>query len=243
MPEGDSLHRAARRLQLLVGEKVEVEAPHPRAAVKRVAERLDGRHLEAVEAHGKNLLLRFEGGLVLRSHLRMTGRWRLERRGVRRTGTPWLVLKGRAHEAVLWRGAVLELDGGELPLGPDILAEPPDLDRMVANLRAANRGGEIGEILLDQRLIAGIGNVWRAEALWDARVSPWRTLDSLSDDKLRDVLLAANRRMAAALDGARGRRRVYRRTGRPCERCGTRIRADRQGESARTVYWCSGCQE
>src|SRR4051812_49928035 len=76
MPEGDSLHRAARRLQVLVGEQVEVETPHPRAAVKGLAERLDGRRLEAVEAVGKNLLLRFEGGLVLRSHLRMNGRLR-----------------------------------------------------------------------------------------------------------------------------------------------------------------------
>src|SRR4051812_50095058 len=76
MPEGDSLHRAARRLQVLVGEQVEVETPHPRAAVKGLAERLDGRRLEAVEAGGKNLLLRVEGGLVLRSPLRMNGRWR-----------------------------------------------------------------------------------------------------------------------------------------------------------------------
>lgn len=243
MPEGDSLHRIARRLQVLVGERLQVDAPHPRAAVKRVAERLDGRRLEAVEAHGKNLLLRFEGGLVLRSHLRMTGRWRLERRGVRRTGTPWLVLRGREHEAVLWRGAVLDLDGGPLALGPDILAERPDLDRIMANLRAADGGREVGEALLDQRLVAGIGNVWRAEALWDARVSPWRTLGSLSDAALREVLVAANGRMTAALDGARGRRRVYRRTGRPCERCGTPICAERQGEDARTVYWCSGCQE
>src|SRR5258708_36278244 len=76
MPEGDSLHRAARRLQLLAGQRVEVETPHPRASGKQLAERLDGRLLESVEAVGKNLLLRFEGGLVLRSHLRMTGRWR-----------------------------------------------------------------------------------------------------------------------------------------------------------------------
>src|SRR5260221_10718991 len=77
MPEGDSLHRAARRLQLLAGQRVEVETPHPRASGKQLAERLDGRLLESVEAVGKNLLLRFEGGLVLRSHLRMTGRWRV----------------------------------------------------------------------------------------------------------------------------------------------------------------------
>src|SRR6476620_3766155 len=102
MPEGDSLHRAAQRLQVLVGERLEVETPHPRAAVKGLAERLDGRRLDGVEAVGKNLLLRFEGGIVLRSHLRMNGRWRVEPRGARRTGKPWLVLRGAEHEGVLW---------------------------------------------------------------------------------------------------------------------------------------------
>src|SRR5215468_5290790 len=109
MPEGDSLHRAARRLQVLVGQRVEVETPHPRAAVKGLEARLDGRKLERVEAVGKNLLLRFEGGLVLRSHLRMTGRWQVVERGVARHGTPWLVLSGAEREAVLWNGPVLEL--------------------------------------------------------------------------------------------------------------------------------------
>src|SRR5204862_7175875 len=126
MPEGDALHRAAERLQVLVGEHVEVETPNPRASGKGIAERLDGRKLERVEAVGKNLLLTFEGGQVLRSHLRMTGRWRVSRRGSPRTGLPWLVIRGRAHEAVLWNGPVLELDGRRLSrLGPDILEGTP----------------------------------------------------------------------------------------------------------------------
>src|ERR1700745_3842718 len=139
MPEGDSLHRAARRLQVLVGERVEVETPHPRAAVKRLPERLDGRKLEQVEAVGKNLLLHFEGGIVLRSHLRMNGRWRVERRGAARAGKPWLVLRGGEHEAVLWNGAVLELvrEGAAPRLGPDILGEPPDYETMASRLQAA----------------------------------------------------------------------------------------------------------
>src|SRR3712207_6768111 len=109
MPEGDSLRRAAARLQVLVGEEVGVETPHPRAQVTRVAERLDGRRLEAVEAVGKNLLLHFDGGLVLRSHLRMKGRWHVQPRGAEIHGTPFLVLHGSAHDAVLWHGPVLEL--------------------------------------------------------------------------------------------------------------------------------------
>src|SRR5437764_4666542 len=148
VPEGDSLHRAAQMLQVLAGQRVEVETPHPRAAAKGIVERLDGRTLETVEAVGKNLLLRFEGGLVLRSHLRMTGRWRVEPKGARRVGRPWLVLRGDAHEAVLWNGPVLELgrdDGSVRRLGPDILARPPDLDGMIERLRAAPPGREVGD--------------------------------------------------------------------------------------------------
>jgi endonuclease VIII len=244
VPEGDSLHRAARRLQVLVGERVEVETPHPRAAVKGLAERLDGKRLEAVEAVGKNLLLRFEGGLVVRSHLRMNGRWRVERRGAARRGKPWLVLRGAEHEAVLWNGAVLELVGGRgAPrLGPDILGEPPDYETMLRRLRAGPQDREVGDALLDQRLVAGIGNLWRAEALWEAQVSPWRPLDELGDDELRAVLEAAHALMRTALDGRRPPRRVYRRVGRPCPRCGGIVRSAPQGEHARTTYWCPDCQ-
>src|SRR6185437_10697157 len=203
MPEGDSLHRAAQQLQLLVGEAVEVETPHPRAAVKGLAGRLDGRRLERVEAVGKNLLLHFEGGLVLRSHLRMKGRWRVEARGAARVGKPWLVLRGAEHEAVLWNGAVLELVGarGAPRLGPDILGEPPDYETMLLRMRAGPQEREFGDALLDQRLVAGIGNLWRAEALWEAHVSPWRPLGKLGDDELLAVLGAAHALMRTALDG------------------------------------------
>jgi endonuclease-8 len=244
VPEGDSLHRAARRLQVLVGERVAVETPHPRAAVKGLAERLDGRTLEAVEAVGKNLLLRFEGGLVLRSHLRMKGRWRVEPRGTARVEKPWLVLRGAEHEAVLWGGSVLELVTSCYlhGLGPDILGEPPDYETMLARWRAAPQKRELGDALLDQRLVAGIGNLWKAEALWEARVSPWRRLDATGDDELQAVLDAAHRLMRTALDGRRPQRRVYRRAGRPCPRCGGIVRSAPQGEHARTAYWCPDCQ-
>lgn len=244
MPEGDSLHRVARRLQALVGQYVEVETPHPRTAVKRLPERLDGRRLEGVEAVGKNLLLRFEGGLVLRSHLRMKGRWRLERRGAVRVGKPWLVLRGEEHEAVLWNGAELELVGprGAPRLGPDILGDPPDFETMLARLHTA-RERELGDALLDQRLVAGIGNLWRAESLWEARVSPWRRLDMVTDDELRTVLDSAHRLMRTALDGRRAPRQVYRRVGRPCRRCGGTVRSAPQGDHARIAYWCPACQK
>jgi endonuclease-8 len=244
MPEGDSLHRAARRLQVLVGERVEVETPHPRAAVKGLAERLDGRRLEHVEAVGKNLLLRFDGGLVLRSHLRMKGRWRVERRGTARAGKPWLVLRGAEHEAVLWGGPVLELVTSchLRGSGPDILGEPPDFETMLARLRAGPQERELGDALLDQRLVAGIGNLWKAETLWEARVSPWRRLAEVDDAELQAVLEAAHRLMRTSLGGRRPPRRVYRHAGRPCPRCGGIVLSAPQGESARTAYWCPGCQ-
>jgi endonuclease-8 len=243
VPEGDSLHRAARRLQVLVGERVDVETPHPRAAVTGLAERLDGRRLEQVEAVGKTLLLHFEGGLVLRSHLRMKGRWRVERRGTARTGKPWLVLRGAEHEAVLWNGAVLELVGarGAPRLGPDILGEPPDIETMLARLRAEPER-EVGDALLDQRLVAGIGNLWKAEALWEARLSPWRRLEEIDDSELQAVLEAAHALMRTAVDGPRPARRVYRRAGRLCPRCGGVVRSAPQGANARTAYWCPECQ-
>ena len=244
MPEGDSVHRAAQRLQVLVGRHVEVETPHPRAAVKGIAERLDGRRLEQVDAVGKNLLLRFEGGLILRSHLRMSGRWRVEARGRARVGKPWLVLRSAEHEAVLWNGAVLELlrDDPKLRLGPDILAEEPDFDGMLARLRAEPQEREAGDALLDQRLVAGIGNLWKAEALWEARVSPWRPLGQLGDGELWAVLEAAHMLMRKSVAGPRPPRRVYRRAGRACPRCGGIVRSASQGRHARTAYWCPGCQ-
>jgi endonuclease-8 len=243
MPEGDALHRAARRLQVLVGQELGVETPHPRAAVKQLAPRLDGKRLESVEAIGKNLLLRFEGGLVLRSHLRMKGRWRVLARDADVFGTPWLVLKGEEHTGVLWHGPVLELDRGVARrLGPDILADPPDYDEMVARIRRAPVDRAIGDILLDQRLVSGIGNVWKVESLWAEQVSPWRRVGDVTDEELRAVLAAAHRLMRARLDQVPGTRHVYRRKGHMCPRCGTPIKSWPQGDGARMAYWCPQCQ-
>jgi endonuclease-8 len=243
VPEGDAVHRAARRLRALVGEPLEVETPHPRAAVKQLAERLDGRRLEGVDAVGKNLLLRFEGGVVLRSHLRMNGRWRVQRRGAPRVGKPWLVLRGAEAEALQWNGPVLELSGGVVGrLGPDVLTDPPAVEAMLERLRTGDPSAYVGEALLDQRLVAGIGNKWMAEALWEARLSPWRTVGSVADEELAAALRAASRLMRRSLEGERGRRRVYRRAGMPCPRCGAAVRSRGQGEANRIAYWCPECQ-
>ena len=244
MPEGDSLHRAARRLQVLVGERVEVETPHPRAQAAIDAAGLHGRRLESVEAIGKNLVLRFDDGVVLRSHLRMSGRWTVRPRGEPRTGRPWLVLRGRIAEGVLWNGPVLELHTRALArLGPDILATPPDIGAMVARLRSVDGERWLGDVLQDQALVAGIGNMWMAETLWRAQLSPWLRLRDVPETDRARVLETAARLMRAAVDAGREPpKRVHGRAGRPCRRCGTPIRSFGQGDANRTAYWCSTCQ-
>ena len=101
---------------------------------------------------------------------------------------------------------------------------------------------DVRDAVLDQRLVAGIGNLWKAEALWEARVSPWRALEDVPDPELLAVLDAAHRLMRSGVEGTRPLRRVYRRVGRPCRRCGATIRSRAQGAAARTAYWCPGCQ-
>ena len=242
MPEGDSIHRAARRLQVLVGDRIRAESFHPRAQALGVAARLDGLRLVHVEAVGKNLLLRFEGGVTLRSHLRMSGRWWVQPLGTALRGRPWLVLRGSEHEAVQWNGPVLELRADAVQrVGPDILAEPPNLPEMVDRLRRAPEL-PLGEALQRQALVAGIGNMWVAETLWAARLSPWLRVRELADEALVDVLEEARRLMSASLAGSRPPRRAYRHAGRPCRRCGTPIRSRGLGEANRTAYWCPTCQ-
>jgi endonuclease VIII len=239
MPEGDALHRVAERLRVLEGEVVQAESPHPRAALLGIATRIDGKRLEGVEARGKNLLLTFEGGLVVRSHLRMHGRWLVQRAGRPVFGRPWLVLRAGEWQAVQRNGPVLELGTSRLArLGPDIMVDPPAVGVMLERFRRTDRGRELGDALLDQTLVAGIGNKWKAEALFEVSLSPWARLDDLADIDLAGLLQAASRLMRS---GRRGNL-VYRRVGRPCRRCGTPIRSRPQGENARMAYWCPSCQ-
>ncbi len=209
----------------------------------RVAEEVDGRRLERVEAVGKNLFLHFEGGVTVRSHLRMSGSWRVTSPGAPVVGRPWLVLRGARAQALLYGGRVLELNGRvRRRLGPDILAPEPDLARMLSNLRREHAAREVGDALLDQRLLAGIGNMWKAEALWAERVSPWRSLGEVSDDELLRVLRWAAREMRRSVETGRNETKVTARAGRPCPRCRTRIRSRGQGDDNRTAYWCPSCQ-
>ncbi len=246
MPEGDALHRIAARLQPLVGERIEASSPSPQGLVTGVARAIDGRLLESVEAVGKNLLLRFEGGLTVRSHLRMNGRWTVRRRGAAPwRGHPWLLLRTTGWEAAQWNGPVLRVDDGRARrLGPDLLADGTTVDDVVAHVRSACPDRLLGDVLVDQRVVAGIGNMWLAELLWRARVSPWLPVGEATDAELEVALGWARDAMreAVAKRAARPTRAVYRRAGRPCRRCGAPIRSRGLGELNRTAYWCERCQ-
>jgi endonuclease-8 len=243
VPEGDAIWRVAALLQPLVGARVEAESPHPRGRATGVADVVDGRVLEGVDAVGKHLLLRFDGGVTLRSHLRMSGRWRLEPRGAPQRGLPWLVLRGGEWEARQWNGPVLALDRRPLArLGPDLLATETRVVDLLNRIRRDELARPIGEALLDQRLVAGIGNMWLAEMMWHARVSPWRPVGDVSDEELAAMLGWAQERMRAAVSGARLDRAVHRRAGRPCRRCGEPILSRGLGEANRIAYWCPACQ-
>ncbi|MFT3866208.1 MAG: DNA-formamidopyrimidine glycosylase family protein [Solirubrobacterales bacterium] len=250
MAEGDTILRAKRRLaDALVGGSVAVSAPNPRGRAAGI-ERLDGRTLEAVDAHGKHLLLRF-GDLVLHSHLGMSGGWHVYEPGARwrrPRSSAWAVLAGEHAEAVEFGGPTLRVlrasrvavDPQLARLGPDILAPDLDLDEVTAKFRATDRSRTLGEALLDQSLTAGIGNIFKSEACFAAKVDPWRPLAEVDDDDLRRVLEAAREQMLVAVAG-RHRFAVYKHRG-PCLRCRGPVRHHGQGDANRTTWWCERCQ-
>jgi formamidopyrimidine-DNA glycosylase len=169
----------------------------------------------------------------------MHGRWLVQPAGRPVFGRPWLVLRAGEWQAVQRNGPVLELGTSRLArLGPDIMVDPPAVESMLERFRRTDRTRELGDALLDQTLVAGIGNKWKAEALFEVSLSPWTRLDELSDAELRGVLQAASRLMRS---GRRGNS-VYRLVGRQCRRCGAAIRSQPQGEHARMAYWCPSCQ-
>jgi endonuclease VIII len=264
MPEGDTILWAATRMRPVLEGRVPelIEMPagergerRASAGRKRWPSRLLGRAITRIDTHGKHLFLRFEGGLVLHSHLGMTGMWGVfeaDQRWPRSRSRAWLVL-GRADRAVIeFDGPVLELmtDGRSrfdqrlAALGPDVLGEQFDRERFIARVREDDPSRPIGDALLDQRNLAGIGNIWKSEGCWEARVDPWRPLRSLSDEQLLQIVSGIRPRMLDS--GLKGPRhaapRVFRRAGRPCGRCGTAIAVRTQGEANRATYWCPHCQ-
>lgn len=254
MAEGDTIHRAARHIgAALAGSPVSARTPGPRRPDGRAVAELEGRTLEAAEARGKHLLLRFEGGLVLHSHLGMRGAWHVYRTGApwrKPARSAWIALAGAGAEAVNFNGSSLRLvrerelarDPRLARLGPDILASGFSDEVGVAALRRDDPGRELGDALLDQALIAGIGNIFKSEGCFAARVDPWRPLADLDDEELLRVVAATRKLMAGALESGRQPKRVHRRPRMPCPRCRTPIRSRAQGDDARTTYWCPRCQ-
>jgi endonuclease-8 len=206
----------------------------------------------AVDAYGKHLLLRFEGDLVIHSHLRMRGKWRVGGAGERRPGGTWLVLRRGAREVWQVNGPVLELmtasrvrfDQRLAGLGPDILADELDEPAILRRLREDDATRPIGDALIDQRIVAGIGNMWKAEGCFDVGIDPFRRTGDVTDDEVLAILRALRPKMQqSAADGMQDRfKRVHAHAGRPCPRCGGPIASSGQWEDNRTTYWCPRCQ-
>ena len=230
MPEGDTIHYAALRVGGALAGHVpdRIVTPHPRFARDRWPERLAGRPVEAVEARGKHLLLHFGGGLAIHSHLRMTGAWRVLPRGERwprSAHAAWLVIGRGDDDVVQFDGPVLELltearlrsDPRLRGLGPDIVAAAPfDEACFLRRLREDDPTRTLGDALLDQHTVAGIGNFWKSEGCWAAGVDPWRPLAAVSDDEALAVVRALRPLMQrSAADGRQDRfRTIYERAGR-----------------------------
>lgn len=256
VPEGDTISRAARNLhtvlagrQLVRFEAARIAGPRPRA----------GTTVRSVEARGKHLLVHFSDGHVLHTHLRMTGSWHLYR-----VGEPWRKPRARARVvlevedgtvAVCFSAPTVELlDRGRIgrhpaltALGPDLCRADADLDEAVRRLGRLDPGTEVGSALLDQRVAAGIGNVYKSEVCFACAIDPGTRLVDLDDGTRRTLLETASALLRANLD--RDRRAttprglaVYGRAGEACGRCGATIRRRRQGEQARSTYWCPACQ-
>jgi endonuclease-8 len=202
--------------------------------------------------------MRFEGGLVIHSHLRMTGAWRVLRTGERwprSSRSAWLVVRRGEHEVVQFNGPVLELmtaarvrsDPRLTGLGPDLVAPVPfDEARFIRRLREDDQTRGLGDALLDQHVVAGIGNFWKSEGCWLAGVDPWRRLAGVTDVEALAVVRGIRPLMQeSARHGRQGDFRViYGKAGLPCPRCGSPalIRARGQGDDNRTTYWCPVCQ-
>jgi endonuclease-8 len=258
MPEGDTIHQAARRIRAVLADRVpeQILTPHPRHQADRWPERLAGRAVRAVDAHGKHLFVRFDGDLTLHSHLRMTGSWGVHREGARwkrARHRAWLVLRAGEWNVVQFDGPVLELmrewrtrfDRRLASLGQDVIGASFDAEAFLQRLRDADPARALGDALLDQRIVAGIGNVWKSEACFAAAINPWRPLARLGDEEAVAVVQFARERMRTSADGDGFSSRpqaVYKRAGMPCERCATPIRQHGQGDDNRLTYWCPGCQ-
>ena len=257
MPEGDTIHHAANRIRPVLEGRVpdRIRTPQRRHDGDRWPQRLAGRAVNRVEARGKHLLLHFDGELVLHSHLRMSGSWAVYGAGQRWRRAParaWIVIESGGSQVVQFDGPLLELmteartrsDPQLAGLGQDVLGENFDERLALLALREDDPTRCFGDALLDQRTIAGIGNIWKSESCFAAAADPWKPVGLTADETVLATVAFARSEMAvSAREGFMARpRAVYGRAGEPCPRCATAIRSAGQGEGNRNTYWCPGCQ-
>jgi endonuclease-8 len=283
MPEGDTIYRAARALQKALGGKIVTGFETGLAKLARVNDDapLVGRVVEKVESRGKWCLIFFSGDLILVTHMLMSGSWHLYR-----TGEKWrmgrskmrVVIRTADWEAVAFNVPIAEFHttrslerSSQVPkLGPDILSDEFTVDAGVARLAAHGRENpeeEIAVVLLNQRVLAGLGNVYKSEVAFAAGVNPFRTMRTITPREMEKMVEVAQRYMKAnvadgtsSLTGGEGivtysgnrrtthamdreeRLWVYRRQGQECRRCGAAVMMRKQGVQARSTYWCPECQ-
>ncbi len=274
MPEGDTLYRTAAVMRQTLKDD-EIVAARGRPGGAQLA-RLVGSRVERVSTRGKHLLVAFENGLTLHTHLQMNGSWHRYR-----PGEPWradagdavAVIETASATAVCFAAPTVELMETRAvaihpvltELGPDLLDEEPDLDEVVARLRAGSvHERSIAEALLDQRIVAGIGNVYRSEVLFIESQHPFAAASAIARDDLLPLLRTARQMLRANVSGGERQtmpdalgaapglssgglkntsRWVYDRAGRPCRRCGVAIRSTTLGRLPRRLYWCPACQK
>jgi endonuclease VIII len=263
VPEGDTIFQTAAALRpLLVGRPIlAARARTPGPAIDRVI----GSSVTSVEPIGKHMLIRFDNGLALHTHLRMAGTWHRYA-----PGEPWKIPAWRArvvlevpeHVVVCFNAPIaelmderaIELHPALQTLGPDLLAAEFPIDVAVQRLKTRPEF-EIAEALLDQRVMAGVGNVFKSEILFSESVHPWTRVSALDDATLLRLVTTARRlllenvrsgqphRVTTRGDpSATGSVFVYGRANLPCTRCRTRIQTHRQGTLNRPTYWCPQCQ-
>jgi endonuclease-8 len=278
MPEGDTIYRAARALQKALGGKVVTAFDTGLAPLASVHDNtpVTGRTVEKVEARGKWCLLFFSGDLILVTHMLMSGSWHIYR-----TGEKWWMGRNRMRaaitcgdfQAVAFNVPIAEFHtarslerSSQVPkLGPDILADGFSIEDGVQALRAraaSHPGDEVAVALLNQRVMAGLGNVYKSEVAFAAGVNPFRQMNTLTETEMVVMVEASEKYMKAnVLDGSgdgivtySGNRRtthsmdrsdrlwVYGRQGQECRRCGASVMMRKQGEQVRSTYWCPGCQ-
>jgi endonuclease VIII len=273
MPEGDTIFRAARTLhRALAGQTItRFEAALAPLALLDRDQPIAGRVVEKVEAAGKHCLMHLSGGLILRTHMRMNGSWHIYRSGekwqmplhamrIRLETADWVAVAFNVYSAEFVRADLVGHHQTLATLGPDLLGDF-DRDRALSLIRRSG-ARPLHEVLLDQRVMAGIGNVYKSELLFLLRLHPDTPADAVDDRTWGAIMDRAQKLLEANVaDGSsnqivtyRGLRRttgrmnpedrlwVYSRGGRPCRRCGTRIASRKDGDDARVTYWCPRCQ-